>query len=281
MNNDPFITSPRGAAARSPGRFRAPYIAVGLLSIVGAIVCCWFMAVKVREYNRDEKRIAYAFDTRNDTEFTFSGRNVTITTDRTDPAHQTLTLKYGDDIRRLRVAIPGSEFLPGLLPHSDWLRLVRFAPMSGRTMVEYKRDLGTPELPERLAIVTRVPLPGADPKSWGEVWIKDWTFEFYEFIPSPGSGFQVERYKYPSHKRGQKPKAGELMDNTWQFQAALQLMPQQARERLMGKFRDAMSGLSWTLPLATIFGTVAIFAFGFAFVPSRSEPRSKGELKRN
>lgn len=255
--------------ARRSSPHRSKWLLLALVSALGLLGSCWIMADKVRQYNIDEIRVFFVFDARTETNFSFGGRDVTIETERSDPENQQLLVTYGEDQLKMRVAIPGPKQLPGLLPHSDWLRLLRFAPMSGRSMEEYKRDLGTPALPERLAIVTRVPRPGADPKSWGEVWIKDWTFEFHEFLPPPGRGFESQRFKYPSHKRGQAPKPGELMGNTWQFQAALQLMPQQARERLMGKFRDAMSGLSWTLPLAALSGIACIFALGFAFAPFR------------
>ncbi|MFZ4431488.1 MAG: hypothetical protein ACOYPS_14190 [Phycisphaerales bacterium] len=229
----------------------------------------WVMANRVVAHNREAKRVVYAFDTRSDTEFTFAGRPVTLSTDRSDPVNTMLVVRYGDQQLRLRAAIPGSHHLPGLIQHEDWMRLMRFGVMSGRTIEEFKRDLGTPALPDRLAVVTRIPRPGSDPGSWGQVWIKDWTFEFHEFLPE--GGFKSERYGYPTHRRGQKPKEGELKDNTWEFQAALQLMPQQARERLMGKYdTDAMHQLGWALPIGGFCGAACIFFIGFAAAPRRT-----------
>jgi hypothetical protein len=242
----------------------------GITTFVALIItlgCGWAIARRVQAYNASADRVIFAFDSRNETEFTFAGRPVKITTDRTDRSSEFLDVTYGDEKLRLRVAVPGNALLPGLIPHSDWMRLLRFARMSGRTPEQYKADLGSEQLPERLAIVTRVPRPGSDPNTWGQVWIKDWTFEFYEF--NPAGGFVAQKYKYPSHRRGQQPKAGELKDNTWEFQAAMQLMPQQARERLMGKFPDAMSGLGIFLPGAGLFGALSVFAAAFAFAPRR------------
>ncbi len=229
----------------------------------------WIMAKRVGSFNAHSDRRVFAFDTRNDTKFEFSGKPVEITTNRTDVANQMLIVRYGDETLKIRATIPGNEHLPGLLAHEDWMRLVRFGVMTGRTMKEFKRDLGnSPDLPDRLAIVTKVPRPGSDPNSWGQIWIKDWSFAFYEFQPQ--GGFKTAHYRFPTNKMGQAPKEGELPDNTWEFQAALQLMPQQARERLIGKYNsDAMHQLGWTLPAAAVCGSVCIFALGFAIAPRR------------
>ena len=65
-------------------------------------------------------------------------------------------------------------------------------------------------------------------------------------------------------------KPGELVENSWQYQAALMLMPQQARERLMGRYQnDAMHSLGWMLPFAAFTGAICIFAIGFAAAPAR------------
>lgn len=238
-----------------------------IVSLLASLAFGWGIAQRVREYNKTAERTVFAFDTRNDAQFTFAGRPVHITTDRTDSANEFLNVIYGDQTLRIRVAIPGNQHLPGLIPHSDWMRLLRFAKLSGRTIEKYKQDLGSKDLPERLAIVTRVPRPGSDPNSWGQVWIKDWSFEFYEF--NPDGGFITTKYRYPTHRRGQQPKPGELKDNTWEFQAAMQLMPQQARERLMGKYPDGMSAMGIYLPAAGITGAIAIFAAAFMFAPRR------------
>jgi len=227
------------------------------------------MAKRVGEFHAAHRRDVFAFDTRGESLFEFAGRKVSFENDRTDTTNQKLIVRYGDDVLRLHVTIPGVQQLPGLVPHNDWLRVMRFGLMSGRTMEEFKRDLGnSPDLPDRLAIVTKTPLPGSDPASYGEIMMKHWTFDFYEFLPE--GGFRTEKLRYPTHKIGQPLKDGELKDNTWQYQAALQLMSQQAREKLVGKYdTDAMSKLGWTLPLATVCGSVCIFALGFSFAPPR------------
>ena len=242
---------------------------IALLSGACALGTGYMMATRVGSFNKTSTRAVYAFDNRLDTSFTFAERPVTLTTDRSDPNNIMLIVKYGEDQLRLRATIPGNEHLPGLTQHEDWMRLTRFGIMSGRTMEKFKADLGVAaDLPERLAIITKTPRPGSDPQSWGQVWIKDWSFEFHEFLPQ--GGFKTERFHYPTHRRGEKPKAGDLIDNSWQFQAALMLMPQQARERLMGRYEnDAMHALGWMLPFAAFAGAICVFAIGFAAAPAR------------
>lgn len=242
---------------------------IALVSGVCAFGTGYKMATRVGDFNDTSPRAVYAFDTRGDMQFTFAGRPVTLETDRKDPSNIMLIVKYGDQQLKLRATIPGNEHLPGLTQHEDWMRLTRFGVMSGRTMEQFKADLGVAaDLPERLAIVTKTPRPGSDPNSWGQVWIKDWSFEFHEFLPE--GGFKTERFHYPTHRRGEQPKAGELIENSWQYQAALMLMPQQARERLMGRYsNDAMHSLGWLLPISAFSGATCIFAIGFAAAPAR------------
>jgi len=242
---------------------------IAVVSFIGAVLCAWSIAGRVGVFHKQTPRLTFAFDTRNDTSFTFADKPVTLVDDRTDTNNQMLIVNYGDQVLRLRATIPGRPELPGLLPHADWMRLVRFGLITGRTSEQFRNDLGkSPDLPERLAIVTKIPRLGSDPETWGLIWIKDWTFEFHEFLPE--GGFRTEKYNYPTHRRGDDPKPGELTDNTWQFQAALQLMPQQARERLMGKFKNnAFTALSWTLPLCAFLWSVSIFALAFSISPRK------------
>lgn len=234
--------------------------------VAGLTWSSWRLAERVGEFHRTSKREVYAFESRTAKQFKFAGKSVTFEDDRTDPQNQLLIVKYGDaEPLRLRVSVPGNPKLPDLLPHEDWLRVLRFGLMSGRTMAQFKADLGSAELPDRVAIVTRSMRPGADPSTWGAVWIKDWYFDFYELLPQ--GGFKHEKLRYPTNRVGEPAKEGELRENSWEFQAALQLMPQSARERIAGKTtNDAMSHLGWTLPLATVFGTGAVAALCVAAV---------------
>ncbi|MBS0196358.1 MAG: hypothetical protein JSR77_06335 [Planctomycetes bacterium] len=238
------------------------YFVTAAACSVGLGVSAWAMAGKVVSFHESSKREVYVFDRLNSRSFEYAGKKVVFEDDRRDQANQVLNVTYGEETLKLHVSVPGNAKLPDLEPHADWMRVMRFALRSGRTMDEFKRDLGTSALPDRLAIVTRTPRPGTDPQTWGEVWMKDWMFDFYEF--KPAGGFTHERLRFPTNRVGEALKEGELKENTWQFQAALQLMPPAARERLANKTtNDAMSRLGWTLPAAAIFGVGLTLSLGF------------------
>ena len=219
---------------------RAIFLAVAGASALGLAWSSWSMAARVRTFHTDHKRETYAFERLIDRRFSFSGRPVSIEDDASDPVNPHVIVKYGDDAVRLRVTIPGHPELPGLIPHEDWLQVFRMGLLTGRTIDQFSHDLGTPALPERLLIVTKTPRPGSDPVTWGQVWVKNFVFDFYELKPE--GGIETQRLKYPTNKVGQPSKEGELRENTWQFQAALQMMPQAGRNGPMYRFTDdAMS----------------------------------------
>lgn len=249
-------------------RSRAIFLGIAAASVAGLAWASWCMADRVRTFHEESKRETYAFERRIDRQFTFAGKPVTFEDDASDPVNPHVIVKYGDSQLRLRVTIPGFDQLPGLLPHEDWMRVLRMGLLTGRTIEEFSRDLGSPDLAERLIIVTRTPRPGSDPVTWGQVWVKNWVFDFHELLPE--GGFSSQRLKYPTNKLGQPAKPGELHENTWQFQAALQMMPQAGRNGPMYKFTDdAMSRVGWTLPVASAFGIAMAVSLAFAAAPRR------------
>jgi hypothetical protein len=248
-----------------------PLIAVAAASALGLIVSVWFMAQRVDEFHDANPRQTFAFEPINVREFNFAGRAVSVQDEHAGDAAAPLghvIVRYGDEQLRLRVAIPGRSELPGLMPYADWFRVMRFGLLTGRTMEQFRTDLGV-DVEERLVVVTRTPRPGTDPQTWGAVWKKDWTFEFHEFLPD--GSFASERLKYPSYRVGQTPKAGELRENTWQYHAALQLLPQAGRNGPMYRFtEDAVKRMGWTLPVAAATGLTLFIVLGFALAPRRS-----------
>ncbi len=244
-----------------------------LLGIAGACIAglgwsSWSMAARVQAFHADHKRETYAFERITDRAFMYAGRSVSIQDDPSDAANPHVMIRYGDQSLRLRVTIPGHPQLPGLLPHEDWLRVFRMGLLTGRTIEQFTRDLGTPGLPDRLIIVTRTPRPGSDPVSWGQVWVKSFVFDFHELLPD--GTIHSQRLKFPTNKVGQPPREGELRENTWQYQAALQMMPQAGRNGPMYKFTDdAISSVGWTLPVAALSGMGLVLALAFAAAPRR------------
>lgn len=256
--------------------------ALAILSVVLLLISGWFMAQRIADFHSEHRRNIFLFKEVDDRSFTFANRKVTLT-DETDKAGvDHVNIAYGDENLRLRVTIPGMKELPGLRPHMDWLRVVRFLPMNSGDAVESVKASFNGENVDRLVIVTRTPPPGADPKTWGSVWRKDWVFDFYEF--NPAGGFARERLNYPTTRRSEPEKAGELAENTWQMQAALLLMPKGMGPNYKPK-NDALSAVGWTLPaagcsVALLLGSILVAAGGgdpskAAKAPPRSRPGDK------
>lgn len=235
---------------------------LAILSVVVLLISGWFMAQRIAEFHTQHRRNIFLFKELDERSFTYANRKVTIV-DETDKAgidHVNVT--YGDETLRLRVTIPGIKELPGLRPHMDWLRVVRFLPMQGENAVDAVKASFQGENADRLVIVTRTPPPGVDAKTWGSVWRKDWVFDFYEF--NPAGGFIRERLNFPTTRRSQAEKSGELAENTWQMQAALLLIPKGMGPNYKPQ-NDALSAVGWTLPaagcsVALLLGSILVAA---------------------
>jgi hypothetical protein len=237
------------------------------------------MARRIASFHESDKREVYAFQRVESREFDFAGHKATLTDDRSDPRAPILVVKYADHETRIPVSVPPDVEsarwkLPGLIPHEDWLRVLRMAPRGGMTTQEWleKRDSG--QLEQRLILVARIPQPGADPQTWGNVWKKLWSFDFYELMPD-GSIARHARLKYPTTRGIKAPKIGELRENTWQFQAALQTMPQAGSVGPTHNFfGNAVAAAGWTLPAAAFSGLLATMASVFSLAPRSNESRS-------
>ena len=237
--------------------------AISLTVLVGASL---LMTRRVARFHEEHPRHVYAFQPIDMREFKFGGKPVILTDDQSDAAHPKLVVTYADDSLTLDAVNRSRWDLPDLKSHEDWLKILRFAPRSGMTTAEFTQNLekGT----DRLVIVTRKQVEGVNPETWGKVWKKNWVFDFYELMPE--GGFMHQTLAYPTTRGIAVPKEGELRENTWEFQAALQLMPQAGGVGPTHNFYgDALAAASWTLPLAAFSGLVAAVAIAFGFAPPR------------
>ncbi|MBI1191460.1 MAG: hypothetical protein GC200_12365 [Tepidisphaera sp.] len=247
---------------------RAKLLSLAVACGVATLAFAGLMVQRINAYYKDHPPQTFVFQTVDMRSFTFAGKPVTLVDEDVGTDHETLVVTYGDSVERLRVTIPGNHKLPNLAPHSDWLRVLRFAKFEGPDIQELQAKMDRGEVSDRLAIVTRTPPPGADIRTWGAAWKKDWVFDFYELKPE--GGFEHERLKYPTTSGVQKPKEGELHENTWEFQAAIQLMPTTPGIAPAHNFYgDALSAVSWLLPAAASTGVVGTFALAFAFAPPK------------
>jgi hypothetical protein len=244
------------------------------------------MARRVATFHQENRREVYAFQTVNDREFEYGGRAVTLR-DEEAGDNTFLVARYGDEELKLRATIPGDSRLPGLLPHQDWLRVLRFAAATGHSLDQLRAKMASGEVRDRLVIVTRTPEAGSEPSSWGETNRRAWKFDFYEFKPE--GGFDHERKSFPNQSRPRvkaewsnvlssedpvftvkrPPRAAdELEENTWQFQAALQVMPP-ARAPNPRFTNDGLHAMGWTLPATSISILALMTSLVIAGAPRR------------
>lgn len=247
-----------------------------ILAGVLAVVAGWSgysAAQRVGAYHRDYPREQFAFSRISDRSFTYAGRPVTLT-DQDGPSGSSLVVAYGDQSVTVPVTIPGDRRLPDLLPHENWMGVLRFATSTGMDLPELQQKMNLGEVRDRLVIVTRTPEPGTDPSTWGEVNKHRWTFDFYELLPE--GGFAHERLAFPNkrarekaEREGRELTVPQLKEKTWEFEAALMVMP--ATDGPNPEFRnDGLLAMGWTLP-ATGFATMGMIAL-LVVAASRKPP---------
>ncbi len=237
----------------------AAFAALLLLSVT-------LMSFRVAEHYRTRPPTKFAFQVLDIRDFSFGHPRrlpVSLQDDRIDSDNWHVNVSYGDEASgieklRLRVTVPGHPALipVGLAVHNDWLRVLRFADASGKSIDRVVGDMESGATHDRLAIVTRTPRAGVDPSTWGRVWVGDWTFNFYEFLPA--GGFEHQTFKFPTSRRSEAYKPGEIVEGTWQYDAAMLVMPEGARPKQ--KFMNSgVKAMGWTFPVAG-FSTMAMLA---------------------
>lgn len=246
--------------------------ALALASLVACLACLGIMVTRIVAFHRESPRVFYMFNRIDVREFVYADRPVTLTDQPESGPADAVLVRFGDEILRIRRTLPpGIDGLPGLQEHNDWLRVMRFADASGMSDEEFQQRLGSGDLQDRLAIVTRSSRPGANPESWGKVWKRDWSFDFYE-LKADGT-IEHQRLRYPTATRMKEPKPGELHENTWQFQAAMYLMPQGGNAGPTRNFRnDGLAAAGWTLPASMFTGLIFVGTFFFTVAPRRRNP---------
>ncbi|MCE7973542.1 MAG: hypothetical protein DYG92_04340 [Leptolyngbya sp. PLA1] len=246
---------------------RITALAIAILAALAAFWCVRDMSARIRLFLQEHPPNIYAFLPLLAREFTFADRTVSLTDESPPGKPATLLVRYGDAEVRVPVTIPPRHKLPGLVTHEDWLRVMLFAPRSGMTMEAFEEGVRTGKIETRLAIVSRTPPEGFDPEGWGAVRKKDWTFDFWE-LKTDGS-IEHKTLKYPTARGLKEPRPGELHENTWEFQAALLLMPNAGKKGPTHNFYgDALSAAGWRLPASAFCGLIATVALAFAAAPA-------------
>ena len=245
----------------------AALLALACLAVLLASV--WAMAHRVAAFNASPERRAWAFIPVNTRSFLYAGRPVRLDDVDDGAGRVAVNVQYGDGSQLLPATIPpGPEQLPNLVRHQDWLKVLRFTERGQRSLEEVRRLVEAGELKDRLVAVVRRP-KAEDDRTLGQGWRKQWAFDFYEFLPE--GGFSKESFDYPTGRTIDRPKPGQLQEGTWQFEAALFVMPPLGKPN--PKFRaDALHAMGWTLPAAAFSGLGFLGAALTFLIGRRSRP---------
>jgi hypothetical protein len=228
------------------------------------------MGQRVVSFNRSGERTLWMLKPVSERRFNYAERPVRIEDGSDAQGREVVNVGYGQDTIQIAATIrPGDARLPGLMRHQDWLQVLRFADQGRYTTEEFEAMLARGEIKDRLTIVVRRPLVD-DPRTLGQGWKKQWEFDFYEFRPE--GGFNQETWAYPSGRTQDKIKEGMLQEGTWQYAAALTVMPKLRKPN--PRFNnDALHALGWTLPAAAFSGLGLFVALLVLFAPRGSHWR--------
>lgn len=233
---------------------------VAVLACVAMVLSGFLMARRIADFHKQNPREIFAFQRVDFEDFKFAGKQVEITSEFQDEIEY-VRVTYGDQSERLLATLPGEKGLPLLLRNEQWFRVLLFTSAMGKSVDQLHEDLRTHKVEPRLVVVTRTPRPG-DPLAYaGRINPRAWTFDFYEFQPE--GGFKHEKLAFPTTKVYQQAKEGELHENTWQYQAALSVIPSGISPK--PKFtNDGLKAAGWTLPATSLSTLVMLGAIGLA-----------------
>lgn len=238
------------------------------LSVVAFVIAVASLAKKIANYNENELPARAYFSPVVDEHFAFGLNEVKFSEETSENDQVYVNVSFGDESLRIRETIPNDlDFLPDLRRYEDWLRVYRFVLVKGMSGKEAMQGILDDTLDDRLVIVVRTPPPGTDHRTWGEVWNNGWMFDLYELKES--GEIVHERLAYPSKRRGSEPpKEGELLEGTWQYDAAMTSIPPVSRPKPQFD-NDASLEFGWDFMLAGVAGVVFALAAAFFFAPKR------------
>lgn len=284
-----------GTDPGNPGPGRPRFVAWGVagLSLVVLLVSTYLLASRVRAYNASAIHSMFAYIEVNNPDFEFMGRPVHLGEDTDAAGHHVVRVIYGDDELTLPVTIEARQPLPGFFAHNaDWLRMMFFADRANMSMEDFEAGLARDEIPARLVIVTRTPY-GVDARNEGVFGLEQernestanvrrdrWLFDFYELDPAggfvahqplrfPESGASLLRRQNNAKLKGEPipdREPGEIQEHTWQYGAALKVMP---RAPAITFENQALRAAGWTLPAASASVLGLVFGVFFALAPAR------------
>jgi hypothetical protein len=241
--------------------------AAAVVSLVLLVLSVLAMARRVDDYYRETDHRLYVFNRVEERQFSYAGRPVTITDERTPAGDESVAVRYGDASLSLKPTIePGSAQMPGLERHNDWMQALRFVEHGRTSLADVEKGVRLGEIADHLVVVVRTPPPGADQPAPNEAYRKAWLFDFYEFKPE--GGFEHQRLGFPKKRT---PAEGEMAEGTWQYYAALMVMPPlwKPTQKFTG---DALQATGWTLPVAALSGLLFTVSGVALLAPRKRTP---------
>ncbi|MEQ8318404.1 MAG: hypothetical protein RIE77_04565 [Phycisphaerales bacterium] len=271
-------------------RGRTIWLTTALVCLAAVTLLGYFMAQRLDRFNRESGRELFVFQPITARDFLWNDTSVSFTDEVDADGADVVVMQYGDDVIRLRSGLQSLPTeVPGLQRHDSWLKVLRFAPRSGKSIEDLLAEIDAGTADERLAVVVRLQRPGVDQDSFGQVMRGDWRFQFVELLPEGGFEEQVLRFpesersfnrRVNAARRAGEPmperRADELAFGTWQFDASLMVMPKSGPPAPQFG-RGAMEALGWTLPTATLLFFIATIALAMTFAPERAEPAIEDE----
>jgi hypothetical protein len=267
---------------------------VAAVSLAMLLVSGYLLASRVRAYNQRSVNHLYAYIEVVNPSFEFMGREIRVTDEHDEAVGHLIRVRYGQDEITIPVSIEARRNIPGGVfnQNADWMRMLFCADRAGFTREEFEARMARDEIETRLVIVTRTPF-GVDPRKDGvfgleqernestaDVRRDQWRFDFYELLP--GGGFEVQTsLRFPEsgssllrRQNNAKLKGepipqrdpGELQERTWQYGAALKVMP---RAPAITFENQALRAAGWTLPVSSASVLGLMFGIFFAFAPAR------------
>ncbi|HLO39946.1 MAG TPA: hypothetical protein VK176_02915 [Phycisphaerales bacterium] len=233
---------------------------VAVVACIAMLLSGFTMAQRIAAFHKENPREIFAFQRVDFEDFNFAGRHVKLAGEEQDGIEY-VRVTYGDHDERLLVTLPGEKGLPLLLRNEQWLRVLLFASAMNKSLDQLHTELREHKVEPRMVIVTRTPRPGEPLAYAGRLNPRAWTFDFYELLPQ--GGFKHEKLAFPTSKVYEKAKEGELRENTWQYQAALSVIPSGISPK--PKFTDdGLKAAGWTLPATSLSTLVMLGAIGLA-----------------
>lgn len=231
------------------------------------------LGIKIADYNKNDLPARAHFSKVTAERFSYGEHAIEFTEDTDNAGNKVIVVTFGDQTLRIRETIKNDlGFVPDLRRYEDWLHVYRFVMVKGMTAEDAIQGILDDTLEDRLAIVVRTPPPGTNHRTWGEIWSGGWMFDLYEFKES---GEVVhEKLGYPSKRKGNEPpKTGELLEGTWQFDAAMISIPPVSRPKPQFD-SDASLRFGLDFMVAGVAGVAFAFAAGFYFSPNKRTEES-------